>query len=356
MLGPQVNAEADTASDLQDAVAEVAHLQETAEAAFQRQREAQAVLSELTAQLATVQAAEQAKALQVEQSRRAVGRVARASYSTIGIDETLMLLLSDGSQDAARGLNDLKRVTDAALVNLDNQRRMEQQLASVRTSVAAQEAVAAQARQDARVAAEQAQDAVDRAQRREDELRQRYAAELEALRVEQTAQAERELRAARAAQAAQSPTVPSPPRSGTQAPSPGAPPSAASPVLAPGSQRSTIVSWALSKVGSRYVYGADGPDAFDCSGFVSAAYAAAGISVPSYTGAQIKLVQQIPLQQARPGDMLFFFGRGAQHVAIALGDGRMVHAANPSSGVLVNNVNDPWYGERFTTAGRLLAD
>jgi len=358
VIGPTTVAGADTASDLQQAIEEVAALQSSAEAAFQRQREAEARLGELTSQLAGAQAAEQAQTLQVEQSRRAVGRAARATYTSAGVDETLLLLLSDGSQEAARGINDLRHVTAATLVDLDAQRRLEQELAATRSTVAASQAAAEQARRTAQDAAAQAQEALTKAQQREAELQQRYAAELEAARAEQAAQAERELRAAQAAAeaaaAAQTSNVEQSPSSPARAATTGRAPASAN--LISGSQRATIVSWALSKVGGRYVYGADGPDAFDCSGFVSAAYAAAGISVPSYTGAQIRLVQQIPLSQARPGDMLFFFGGGAQHVGIALGDGRMVHAANPSRGILVNNVSDPWYRERFTTAGRLLAD
>ena len=114
------------------------------------------------------------------------------------------------------------------------------------------------------------------------------------------------------------------------------------------------MNFALSQVGGRYVYGSDGPGSYDCSGLVGAAYAAGGVTVPSYTRALAPLSRAIPLSQAQPGDLLFFFGRGTDHVSIYLGNGQMVHAVNPSRGITVDSVSNSWYAQRFSMAGRIL--
>ncbi|WP_290184569.1 C40 family peptidase [Corynebacterium glaucum] len=88
-----------------------------------------------------------------------------------------------------------------------------------------------------------------------------------------------------------------------------------------------IVDIARSKVGAPYVYGAAGPNAFDCSGFTSWVYSQAGISIPRTSQAQASAGQNIPLDQIQPGDIVVYYG-GASHVAIYAGDGMMIDALN----------------------------
>ncbi|MGH9077946.1 MAG: NlpC/P60 family protein [Acidimicrobiales bacterium] len=102
-------------------------------------------------------------------------------------------------------------------------------------------------------------------------------------------------------------------------------------VPAPTSAAGAAVAVALAQVGKPYVYGAAGPGSFDCSGLVAYAYAAAGIGLPHFTGAQWADTIQIPLTAALPGDLIFFDGLG--HVGIYLGAGLMVDA--PHTGALV---------------------
>jgi cell wall-associated NlpC family hydrolase len=52
--------------------------------------------------------------------------------------------------------------------------------------------------------------------------------------------------------------------------------------------------------------------------------------------------------------LVFYFGSGAHHVGLYIGNGKMVHAANPSSGVLVTSVMGPWYNSRFSGIGRVI--
>ncbi|MDX2543930.1 NlpC/P60 family protein [Streptomyces sp. WI04-05B] len=103
---------------------------------------------------------------------------------------------------------------------------------------------------------------------------------------------------------------------------------------APNSRAAAAVAYAYQKLGSPYVWGATGPDAFDCSGLVQAAYRSAGISLPRTTYAQINAGQRVSPSELLPGDLVFFYS-GISHVGIYVGHGQMIHAPNPSAPVRV---------------------
>ncbi|WP_338896481.1 NlpC/P60 family protein [Streptomyces sp. TG1A-60] len=103
---------------------------------------------------------------------------------------------------------------------------------------------------------------------------------------------------------------------------------------APDSRAAAAVSFAYSKLGSPYVWGATGPNAFDCSGLTQAAYRSAGVSLPRTTYAQINAGRRVSRSELRTGDLVFFYS-GISHVGIYVGNGQMVHAPNPSAPVRV---------------------
>ncbi|OIK28168.1 C40 family peptidase [Streptomyces malaysiense] len=103
---------------------------------------------------------------------------------------------------------------------------------------------------------------------------------------------------------------------------------------APDSRAAAAVAYAFTKLGSPYVWGATGPHAFDCSGLVQAAYRSAGVSLPRTTYAQIDAGRRVSRSELRPGDLVFFYS-GISHVGLYIGDGRMIHAPNPSAPVRV---------------------
>lgn len=112
-------------------------------------------------------------------------------------------------------------------------------------------------------------------------------------------------------------------------------------VYTPG-DRSGIVGIAASKVGSAYVSGGNGPNAFDCSGFTSWVYRQAGISIPRTSGAQSSGGTYVARSDLQPGDLVFFSataGGRVSHVGLYIGGGRMIHAATPSSGVCYSSIN-----------------
>ncbi|PAK23293.1 hypothetical protein CJD44_29745 [Streptomyces sp. alain-838] len=107
---------------------------------------------------------------------------------------------------------------------------------------------------------------------------------------------------------------------------------------APNSRAAAAVTYAYRKLGSPYVWGATGPDAFDCSGLTQAAYRAAGVSLPRTTYAQIDAGRRVARSELLPGDLVFFYS-GISHVGIYVGDGKMIHAPNPSAPVRVAPVD-----------------
>ncbi|MFD4788060.1 NlpC/P60 family protein [Streptomyces sp. NPDC058459] len=109
-------------------------------------------------------------------------------------------------------------------------------------------------------------------------------------------------------------------------------------VPAPTSRASAAVAYAYRKLGSPYVWGATGPNAFDCSGLIQAAYRSAGISLPRTTYAQINAGRRVSRSQLQPGDLVFFYS-GISHVGMYIGNGRMIHAPNPSAPVRVTPID-----------------
>ncbi|MEU8321459.1 NlpC/P60 family protein [Nonomuraea sp. NPDC048881] len=103
------------------------------------------------------------------------------------------------------------------------------------------------------------------------------------------------------------------------------------PVIGDG-KAAQAVKWALTQQLKPYVWGAEGPRSYDCSGLVMAAYQRVGISLPHYTGDQWTAGRQVSRDQLRPGDLVFFYS-DLHHVGIYIGGGMMVHA--PRTGDVV---------------------
>ncbi|MFO7191636.1 MULTISPECIES: C40 family peptidase [Thermocrispum] len=110
-------------------------------------------------------------------------------------------------------------------------------------------------------------------------------------------------------------------------------------IKAPSERAQIAVDAAMSKRGSPYVYGAEGPDAFDCSGLTSWAYQQAGISIPRSSSAQSQSGTAVPRDQLAPGDLVFFYSP-VSHVGMYIGDGLMVHA--PQQGDVVKVAPVMW--------------
>lgn len=101
----------------------------------------------------------------------------------------------------------------------------------------------------------------------------------------------------------------------------------------PAPQAQRAVRAALSKLGCPYVWGATGPDRFDCSGLVQWAYGQAGIQLPRTTYDQISQGIAVPRSQIRPGDLVF---PHSGHVQMAIGNNLVVEAPTPGANVQIS--------------------
>jgi cell wall-associated NlpC family hydrolase len=121
--------------------------------------------------------------------------------------------------------------------------------------------------------------------------------------------------------------------------------------------RQTLVLEALGQIGRPYRYGGSTPEGFDCSGLVQYVYAQAGIALPRTTGEQYRVGRRINLEDAQPGDLLFYRfsgGRKIDHVAPYLGDGQALHAPARGRTVIVAGVAERYWMERMAGAVRVL--
>jgi peptidoglycan DL-endopeptidase CwlO len=98
------------------------------------------------------------------------------------------------------------------------------------------------------------------------------------------------------------------------------------------------VEFAMGQVGDAYVYGAAGPDAWDCSGLTMQAWDAAGVSLPHSSSAQYSSGAHVSISELQPGDLVFYY-QPISHVAMYIGNGQIVQASNPDDPVNVADMD-----------------
>jgi len=121
-----------------------------------------------------------------------------------------------------------------------------------------------------------------------------------------------------------------------------------------------IVSTATSFLGTEYVWAANGPSAFDCSGFTKYVYKKNGMTLPRYSGHQAHVGIKVSYDELEKGDLVFFdtekkFHHKVNHVGIYMGDGRFIHASSAKKRVIITNFNQKtFYKRRFLWGQRIV--
>ncbi|MEU0236888.1 C40 family peptidase [Nocardiopsis sp. NPDC006198] len=141
-----------------------------------------------------------------------------------------------------------------------------------------------------------------------------------------------------------------------------------------GEEHRTAVEFARQQIGKPYVWGARGPDSYDCSGLTQAAWRAAGVTIPwvtttqwdpgnaEYRGGTARRVLEgdLDISVLQPGDLLLFHTSpryaSPSHVGIYSGGGRMIHAANPSKPIEEVSIDSGYYRSSFVGAVRISPD
>lgn len=105
-----------------------------------------------------------------------------------------------------------------------------------------------------------------------------------------------------------------------------------------------VLKFAKAQLGKRYVWGAEGPNTFDCSGYTLSAYKTIGVTTPRTANAQAKAYRQVSKSSAQPGDLVHWPG----HVGIYAGNGKVYHASSSQHKVVLSNVwGTPTYHRVF---------
>lgn len=119
--------------------------------------------------------------------------------------------------------------------------------------------------------------------------------------------------------------------------------------------RNQLTSFAASKLGMNYVWGGTSDAGYDCSGLIYKAYESQGVSIPRVAQDQYNASVKVSRDKLQPGDSVFFSDTGSTsnvtHTGMYIGDGKYIHAANSSKGVIVSDL--PNGGSYFVGGGSL---
>lgn len=293
----------------------------------------------------------------VDKLSKQLGNVGALQMQTDSFSLTAQLLTSSDSDKFLSGLGTLQVEVDRSNAGIQQLQLDQAKLTTLEEDVTATQAAldkdaAAKVTLSKEYEAKEAQ-----AQAVYDRLSAEEKARLEAIEAERVRRAEAEQAAAEARAAAEtqasrnrtdgtgSSTSPSP--SATTSADPGTS-TEEPPATSSGSGRAQqAVDAAMRKVGSRYVWGTSGERTFDCSGLTSWAYRQVGVNITRSSRAQYASVgRKVSKSELRPGDLVFYYSP-VSHVGLYIGNGKIVDAANPRSGVRVTSLNSmPFTGAR----------
>lgn len=294
-----------------------------------------------TAQNATVnrmlaQAAQKTQAL--NDSRRVLGQYAAAQYRTGGDDSTGRFLMASDPQD----LMDQTHMAD--VLGKRQKSAVEsyrvQQAAATQQRIEAAKSLATLTAQQAQLRAAKAdvQTKLGAAQKLLNSLTAQEKARLAALQAKQ----EEEARKKAAAIAAQEKARAAAAKKAAASSSTSTPPASTTPANA--SVADKAIAFARTQLGDPYVWGATGPNSWDCSGLTQAAYKAAGVTLPRTTGDQVNVGTRVSESDMQPGDLIFFYSDHS-HVGIYIGGGEMIHAPHTGTVVKIAPITEmPLYG------------
>ncbi|MEV6326518.1 NlpC/P60 family protein [Streptomyces sp. NPDC051909] len=275
---------------------------------------------------------------EINTSRRALGAYAAAQYRGGAVGPTATLIFADSPQDYFDQTHLMDRLS-------------QQQREAVRT-YESQRAAAAKQRQEATRSLAALTASQNKLRRTKQTVQGKLAeartllakltaeekarlAELERKReaearrkAEEKAEAEAAAKAA-AEEAARKEATPTPtPTTPTPEPTPTTPPTGDGSTYA--AKAAEALAFARAQIGKPYVWGATGPESYDCSGLTQAAWRAAGVDLPRTTWDQVKVGTRVATADLLPGDLVFFYD-DISHVGIYIGNGKMIHAPKPGA-------------------------
>lgn len=127
-------------------------------------------------------------------------------------------------------------------------------------------------------------------------------------------------------------------------------------------KKDEVIEMAKDYLGVPYVWAANGPSSFDCSGFTKYIYRNNGITIPRYSGHQANVGMEISFDELEKGDLVFFdtskgFHRRVNHVGIYIGNNKFIHASSAQKKVVISSFDEKiFYKKRFLKGRRLIED
>ncbi|GAA2217297.1 C40 family peptidase [Streptomyces aculeolatus] len=328
---------------IEDVQKEVDHLYHEAERATERYNGAKEQTSQQRGRVEQ-QLDEVAKeTARLNESRRELGRLAAAQYRTGGITPTATFMLAPDPQTYFDQAHLMERLTNREQAAVD-QFQVRQAKANTKRAAAqeslkdlteSQEQLRDSKKEvqtklsDARkvldrLTEEEKQRLAELERKREEEARRKAeeaARQAELERQQQAEQERREQEQREQEQAQEEEQQEEPPPADTGA-----------------TKSEKVLAFAEAQLGKPYVWGATGPDSYDCSGLTQAAWREAGISLPRTTYDQVNAGTQVAKADLQPGDLVFFYD-DISHVGIYVGNGQMIHASKPGDDVKYESID-----------------
>ncbi len=335
-LGSLSTSSAAPRKDLQQVAQQVRELQMEAGAATELVHQAQLRLGGIQSDLDSIRNRADRERADMRVAMSIINDIARAAYTSGGLDSTLQLLMAEDPAEFLAQAAMMSQLEQTQLAQLRQAQTSRLRVAQTEAEITDREAKAQQVRGDMAAAQKEADAQLSAAEDvlagLQEEDRQRLAQLAGQRRQQQIGAAAAELAAFDSDSGGSS--------GGEES--------------SGGSRAQMAVRYALAQVGEPYSYSARPPDSWDCSKLTTAAWAQAGVGLAPLSFTQWDQTRRVPVNDIQPGDLVFYFGSGAHHVAIYVGNGKMVSASNPGDGVEIIDFLGPWYNKRFSGVGRVI--
>ena len=324
VAAPQL-AQADPPLTVDEAKAQIAELETEAAAIDQEYVGVKQGLAQSNAQLKLKKADVKTQTAKVKRLRVQAGQVALAQFQNRHLDTAAKLLLSEDSDDFLSQMSTVEKVSENQNSALQDYQEEQAKLNELERSTETESAQLKkeQAELDKLRISSDSKIAESKAvlAKLTEEERQRIAAEEQKAREEAQAAAE-----------------------GTT--TPGTSTTTTDTIVDGSSKGAQALAFAKSQLGKPYRYASAGPNAYDCSGLTSAAWAKAGVSLPRTSQTQIGVGRSVSKAELQPGDLVFYYG-GITHVGLYAGNGQIVHAPRPGKSVEYASLDSmPFAGAR----------
>lgn len=321
-------------ADLQEVEAQVRDLQMQAGAAHEEASRAADRLAVVRQRLSSVQGQLESQRDELRVTEAELGDLARFLYTSGGIDPAVELLLADDPVEFLAQATVMVQVAANQAAQIRQAQTGRIRLAQTEAEASDQEAQVQAFEAEKSGAEARVNERLDKAQSILDNLREEEREKLARLRADRQQQQRAEARQIAATTPQAVPTSRG--------------------YYSGGSRAQRAVEYALSQVGDPYSFSARPPVSWDCSKLTTAAWAQSGVGLTALSYTQWDQTRRVPVSEIQRGDLVFYFGLGAHHVAIYVGNGKMVSASNPSDGVELIDFLGPWYRERFSGVGRVI--